>query len=100
MSGGTASASSSLVGGSSASWALMFSFVGDTVLDPFAGSGSTILAAIRAERHSIGNEGDAVYLGLAETRIRQELGQLQLFDARASVLAFPVVDHTKRSLTP
>src|SRR5208283_3728522 len=32
----------------------MFSFVGDTVLDPFAGSASTLLAAAKAHRNSIG----------------------------------------------
>lgn len=34
----------------------MFSFVGDTVLDPFMGSGTTALAACRIERNSIGYE--------------------------------------------
>jgi len=34
----------------------MFSFAGDTVLDPFAGTGSTSQAAIMAGRNSIANE--------------------------------------------
>ena len=34
----------------------MFSFAGDTVLDPFAGSGTTALAAMNLERNSIGYE--------------------------------------------
>ena len=34
----------------------MFSFVGDTVLDPFMGSGTTALAASRIERNSVGYE--------------------------------------------
>ncbi len=34
----------------------MFSFVGDTVLDPFCGTGTTMVAAVRAERNSIGVE--------------------------------------------
>jgi DNA modification methylase len=34
----------------------MFSFVGDSVLDPFLGSGTTSLAARKFDRHSIGYE--------------------------------------------
>ena len=34
----------------------MFSFVGDTVLDPFMGTGTTTLGALRWGRHSIGVE--------------------------------------------
>lgn len=43
----------------------MFSFWGDTVLDPFAGIGTTLLAAARAERDAIGVEVDPVYFDLA-----------------------------------
>ena len=57
----------------------MFSFVGDTVLDPFLGTGSTVIGAIRAERNSIGNELDSHYFRLAERNIRQELAQASLF---------------------
>ena len=34
----------------------MFSFVDDTVLDPFCGTGTTLIAALRAHRNSIGIE--------------------------------------------
>jgi len=47
----------------------MFSFVGDTVLDPFAGTGTTLIAAVQAGRHSIGVEIDSAYLGIAKGRI-------------------------------
>lgn len=53
----------------------MFSFVGDTVLDPFFGSGTTAVAAIRADRNSIGIEIDPAYLNAAESRIREEIAQ-------------------------
>ncbi len=48
----------------------MFSFVGDTVLDPFMGTGSTTLAAINCGRNSLGYEIDAEYLEYARSRIR------------------------------
>jgi len=39
----------------------MFSFWGDTILDPFVGSGTTMIAAMKAERNSIGLEIDKEY---------------------------------------
>ena len=48
----------------------MFSFVGDTVLDPFLGTGSTTIAAARCGRNSIGVEVDEEYLEKALQRIR------------------------------
>ncbi len=57
----------------------MFSFVGDTVLDPFLGTGSTVIAAIRTERNSIGNEVDPQYFRLAERRVREHVSQSSLF---------------------
>jgi site-specific DNA-methyltransferase (adenine-specific) len=47
----------------------MFSFAGDRVLDPFMGSGSTPLAAIRTGRNSIGNELEPAYFDMAWSRI-------------------------------
>ena len=51
----------------------MFSFVGDTVLDPFLGSGTTTIAAAEHGRHSIGVEIDPVYLEQACKRIEMKL---------------------------
>ncbi len=50
----------------------MFSFHGDTVLDPFNGSGTTMLAAMNSERHSIGVEIDPHYCRLALGRLNRE----------------------------
>jgi DNA modification methylase len=47
----------------------MFSFVGDTVLDPFMGTGTTNLACARWGRNSVGIEVDARYFALARERI-------------------------------
>jgi len=48
----------------------MFSFVGDTVLDPFLGSGTTSLAAKKLNRNSIGYEVNEDFLPI----IREKLG--------------------------
>lgn len=54
----------------------MFSFVGDTVLDPFMGTGTTTVAAARWGRNSIGIEVDEHYFRLAQTRISADAGHL------------------------
>ena len=60
----------------------MFSFTGDTVLDPFAGSGTTTLAAMQANRNSICNELDPAYFDMAVERVCAEIRDPDLF-ARA-----------------
>jgi site-specific DNA-methyltransferase (adenine-specific) len=65
----------------------MFSFAGDdTVLDPFVGTGSTTIAAIRTGRNSIGNEIEPKYLDSARARGEAEAAQSRLFGARKAVL--------------
>ena len=50
----------------------LYSFVGDMVLDPFAGSGTTCLAARQAGRHYVGIDKSEAYCQLAEKRIQTE----------------------------
>ncbi|HHL38978.1 MAG TPA: site-specific DNA-methyltransferase [Deltaproteobacteria bacterium] len=50
----------------------MFSFVGDTVLDPFMGTGTTNVAAAMWGRNSIGVEVDAHYFEMARKRFLAE----------------------------
>jgi modification methylase len=64
----------------------MFSFAGDTVLDPFLGIGSTVQAAIQTGRNSIGNEIEPKYLKLARARIDAEATQIRLFGARKAIV--------------
>jgi DNA modification methylase len=51
----------------------MFSFVGDTVFDPFLGTGTTSAAAARCGRNSIGSEVDAAYFEGCLARVRDAL---------------------------
>lgn len=50
----------------------MFSFHGDTVLDPFSGSGTTMLAAMKWGRNSLGIEIDPEYCRMSARRILEE----------------------------
>ncbi|NMB77472.1 MAG: site-specific DNA-methyltransferase [Methanomicrobiales archaeon] len=50
----------------------LFSFVGDTVLDPFMGSGSTLVAASQCNRNGLGIEIDKEYCAIARDRIMKE----------------------------
>ena len=52
----------------------LFTFQGENVLDPFMGSGTTAIAAIRTKRHYVGYETNEAYCQLAARRIREETG--------------------------
>jgi len=54
----------------------MFSFTGDTVLDPFCGSGTTMVAALRTGRNSIGVEIDPDYCRMAARYLKAENADL------------------------
>jgi DNA modification methylase len=54
----------------------MFSFVGDTVLDPFLGTGTTSAAAAKWGRNSIGVEVDPHYFQMAVKRVSHESQEL------------------------
>jgi site-specific DNA-methyltransferase (adenine-specific) len=61
----------------------LYTYKGDVVLDPFMGSGSTAVAAVRTDRHFLGYDTEAAYVEAARSRIAIE---------RASVVRPPVVD--------
>jgi site-specific DNA-methyltransferase (adenine-specific) len=49
----------------------LYSFKNDVVLDPFMGSGSTAIAALKAGRHYLGYELNADYIQIAKRRIQE-----------------------------
>jgi len=57
----------------------MFSFVDDTVLDPFCGTGTTIVAALKTGRNSIGIELDKEYCRSAARFLKAETANLNIF---------------------
>jgi modification methylase len=50
----------------------MFSFAGDVVLDPFSGTGTTMMAALKSSRNSIGVEVDTEYCRMTASRLTNE----------------------------
>ncbi len=54
----------------------LYTYREDLVLDPFAGSGTTAVAAVRAGRHFAGYDLDESYVRLAETRVEEERRRL------------------------
>jgi hypothetical protein len=64
----------------------LFSFAGDTILDPFVGTGTTNLAAIATSRNSVGIEIEPVYLKIAEQRLLLATAMPRAFGATHSTL--------------
>ncbi len=58
----------------------MFSFYGDTVLDPFCGSGTSMISAMKTDRNSIGVEIDLEYCEMIMERL--EINSPSLFAKR------------------
>ncbi|MCU0270722.1 MAG: site-specific DNA-methyltransferase [Acidimicrobiales bacterium] len=50
----------------------LYTYEGDVVLDPFMGSGSTAVAAVRTDRRYLGFDTDPEYVGIAERRVAEE----------------------------
>jgi site-specific DNA-methyltransferase (adenine-specific) len=53
----------------------LYTFAGDVVLDPFMGSGSTLVAAIRTGRRGVGYDIDPAYVRTARQRVREARAQ-------------------------
>lgn len=55
----------------------LYTYEGDVVLDPFMGSGTTAVAALRTDRHYIGFDTDETYVDRATERIEEEKARLR-----------------------
>jgi len=56
----------------------LYSSPGEIVLDPFMGSGTTAIAAIKTDRRFIGIEKEPKYVELAEKAVRKKAQNLRL----------------------
>jgi site-specific DNA-methyltransferase (adenine-specific) len=70
---------------------------GDLVLDPFAGSGTALLAALRLRRNVVGCELDAQFLALSARRLCSDLVQLEISVACLHFSVDPPTDPMDRS---
>jgi site-specific DNA-methyltransferase (adenine-specific) len=62
----------------------LYTFEGDLVLDPFMGSGSTLVAASRTRRRYVGYDLDAGYVELARARVEDEGDPIEFDPARVT----------------
>lgn len=67
----------------------LYTFAGDLVLDPFMGSGSTAVAAVRSGRHFAGFDTDPRYVAGALERVAAERGRLSTTPVRLDAPATP-----------
>ncbi len=58
----------------------LYSFKGDIVLDPFMGSGTTAVAALKTDRKFVGYDISKEYIALAEKRVEPLLKQTKIFN--------------------
>jgi len=78
----------------------LYTFKDEVVLDPFCGSGSTCIAAIKSGRHYVGYDTEEEYVCLAERRLREYNQQfnIPLFTEKES--GFTVVRDNQVTYTP
>ena len=78
----------------------MFSFVGDTVLDPFLGSGTTVKVALELKRNAIGYEINKNFLDTIKAKIGSNLfnsqGRVEIIERGEEKINPPSVDYTPR----
>jgi site-specific DNA-methyltransferase (adenine-specific) len=56
----------------------LYTYEDDLVLDPFMGSGTTAVAAVRTRRHFVGYDTDPSYVALAKVRVEEERDRVAL----------------------
>ncbi len=79
----------------------MFTFRGDTVLDPFLGSGTTLKVALELGRNGVGYEINENFLDLIRKKIGAKdklpiFGDVDITKRHKKVVDLPIIDYTAR----
>jgi len=79
----------------------MFTFVGDTVLDPFLGSGTTAKVALELKRNTIGYEINEKFLKIIKEKIGMEeslfkFSDIQILKGGGKITELPKIDYIPR----
>ncbi|MGI8751032.1 MAG: DNA methyltransferase [Acidimicrobiales bacterium] len=78
----------------------LYTYQGDLIVDPFMGSGTTAVAALRTDRHFVGYDTDADYVAAAVDRVERERARLASEAASEGYLGRPVLPATKEAADP
>lgn len=85
----------------------MFSFVGDTILDPFLGSGTTLKTALELKRNGIGYEINKRFLNLIKNKISdknieivEREGKIKLLSDSYIPSYIPAIQNAKPIISP
>jgi site-specific DNA-methyltransferase (adenine-specific) len=78
----------------------LYTYRGDLVLDPFMGSGTTAVAALRTERHFVGYDTDPAYVAACLDRIAAERERLDLEVKRGDYLGHPLIPAVAEPVDP
>lgn len=78
----------------------LYTYVGDVVLDPFMGSGTTAVAAVRTDRHFVGYDTEDDYVDGAERRIEAERSRLVNHAEQLSLLKVDIPGTSPRRARP
>jgi DNA modification methylase len=72
----------------------LYTYKNDLILDPFMGSGSTLVAAARLDRRYIGYDLDSSYVDISRSRVNAELSDIAAAEFSATEEVVPQVSHT------
>lgn len=65
----------------------LYTYRGDVVLDPFAGSGTTLVAAARTGRVGVGFDTDKSYIELAQDRLQVEIERIEALEKTTTAMS-------------